>query len=452
MCCKEKNAKEHTVTDAINVNIERMAYSADAVGHLPSGKTVFVEGAAPGDVVSVEIVEEKSSFARARLVEVVEASPDRVPPASLSDAMTGSAPWQHIAYSAQLRAKRDNVVSQLVRTAHIPAEEAELIVAQTLPSKREWGYRNKIEMGAKTCPDGKIDLGFYREGSHDLVTVDETLLAHKSIQKAPKALRGAIRYAQGSQDQGIYRVGVRHSLVTGDLEIALWTAPGPFLRSRFAQILGNSLKATSVVRVMADPGKARKIKGVETLDGRGYWRDRIGDAQFSTQAPSFFQVNTAQAAKLVDKVMEGLGGVDGKFVADLYAGGGTFSIPLAMAGADVVAVESAGSSVRDLRFNADANGVYVDVVGGDAARELRELGQLDALVVDPPRAGLADSVPGDIAAAAPEAVAYVSCNPSTWARDVARFMEQGYDMQFATPVDLFPQTYHVEVVSIFKRR
>ena len=452
MCCKEKNAKEHTVTDAINVNIERMAYSADAVGHLPSGKTVFVEGAAPGDVVSVEIVEEKSSFARARLVEVVEASPDRVPPTSLSDAMTGSAPWQHIAYSAQLRAKRDNVVSQLVRTAHIPAEEAEHIVAQTLPSKREWGYRNKIEMGAKTRPDGKIDLGFYREGSHDLVTVDETLLAHKSIQKAPKALRGAIRYAQGSQDQGIYRVGVRHSLVTGDLEIALWTAPGPFPRSRFAQILGNSLKATSVVRVMADPGKARKIKGVETLDGRGYWRDRIGDAQFSTQAPSFFQVNTAQAAKLVDKVMEGLGGVDGKFVADLYAGGGTFSIPLAMAGADVVAVESAGSSVRDLRFNADANGVYVDVVGGDAARELRELGQLDALVVDPPRAGLADSVPGDIAAAAPEAVAYVSCNPSTWARDVARFMEQGYDLQLATPVDLFPQTYHVEVVSIFKRR
>ena len=203
---------------------------------------------------------------------------------------------------------------------------------------------------------------------------------------------------------------------------------------------------------MADPGKARKIKGVETLDGRGYWRDRIGDAQFSTQAPSFFQVNTAQAAKLVDKVMEGLGGVDGKFVADLYAGGGTFSIPLAMAGADVVAVESAGSSVRDLRFNADANGVYVDVVGGDAARELRELGQLDALVVDPPRAGLADSVPGDIAAAAPEAVAYVSCNPSTWARDAARFMEQGYDLQLATPVDLFPQTYHVEVVSIFKRR
>ena len=452
MCCKEKNAKEHTVTDAINVNIERMAYSADAVGHLPSGKTVFVEGAAPGDVVSVEIVEEKSSFARARLVEVVEASPDRVPPASLSDAMTGSAPWQHIAYSAQLRAKRDNVVSQLVRTAHIPAEEAERIVAQTLPSKREWGYRNKIELGAKTRPDGKIDLGFYREGSHDLVTVDETLLAHKSIQKAPKALRGAIRYAQGSQDQGIYRVGVRHSLVTGDLEIALWTASGPFPRSRFAQILGNSLKATSVVRVMADPGKARKIKGVETLDGRGYWRDRIGDAQFSTQAPSFFQVNTAQAAKLVDKVMEGLGGVDGKFVADLYAGGGTFSIPLAMAGADVVAVESAGSSVRDLRFNADANGVYVDVVGGDAARELRELGQLDALVVDPPRAGLADSVPGDIAAVAPEAVAYVSCNPSTWARDAARFMEQGYDLQLATPVDLFPQTYHVEVVSIFKRR
>ncbi len=428
-----------------------MAYSADAVGHLPSGKTVFVEGAAPGDVVSAEITEEKPSFARARVVSIKEASPDRVNPESASDAMTGAAPWQHLSYPAQLRAKRANVVDQLSRTAHMEKNAAEHLVTEALSSKRAWGYRNKIEMGARTKKDGTLDLGFYREGTHDLVTVDQTLLAHKSIQKAPKALRGAIRFAQGNQDLGIYRVGVRHSLATGELEIALWTTPGAFPRSRFAQILKNSLKATSIVRVMADPGKARKIKGVEVLDGRGYWRERMGDCEFSTQAPSFFQVNTAQASKLVEEVMRGLGGVDGKFIADLYAGGGTFSIPLAAAGADVVAVESASSSVRDLRYNADQNGVFVDVVGGDAARELKELGRLDALVVDPPRAGLAENVPADIAAAAPGKVAYVSCNPSTWARDVARFDACGYQLERVVPVDMFPQTYHIEVVSIFKR-
>ena len=429
-----------------------MAYSADAVGHLPSGKTVFVEGAAPGDVVSVEVIEEKSSFARAKVLEVRTPSPVRVAPASPFDAMAGAAPWQHLGYAAQLEAKRANVVDQLARTAHVVRSVAESLVAPTLPSKREWGYRNKIEMGARTKSDGTIDLGFYREGTHDLVTVDQTLLAHKAIQKSPKALRGAMRFAQGRQDLGIYRVGVRHSLATGELEVALWTTPGAFPRSRFAQILANSLKATSIVRVMADPGKARKIKGVETLDGRGYWRERMGDCEFSTQAPSFFQVNTAQATKLVEEVMSGLGGVEGKTVADLYAGGGTFSIPLAAAGADVVAVESAGSSVRDLRYNAEQNGVYVDVVGGDAARELKELGSLDALVVDPPRAGLAENVPGDIARAKPAKVAYVSCNPSTWARDVARFDACGYRLERVVPVDLFPQTYHVEVVSIFKRR
>ena len=116
-----------------------------------------------------------------------------------------------------------------------------------------------------------------------------------------------------------------------------------------------------------------------------------------------------------------------------------------------MAVESAGSSVRDLRRNADANGVFVDVVGGDAARELPELGELDALVVDPPRAGLADGVVESIAAASPERVVYISCNPATWARDVARFESNGYRLARVRPVDLFPQTYHVEVASLFER-
>lgn len=433
------------------VQIQRMAYGPDAIGHLESGKTVFVGGAAPGDVVEIDVVEERASYARGKVTEILEPSPARVAVASPIDQLCGTAPWQHIAYESQLDLKRANVVGALIHTAHMDASRAEALVAKCLPSKRVWGYRNKLELGCGKDGAGRFTVGFHREGTDELVEADSSKLAHKQIEKAPKALRGAIRYAQGHQDLGIYRIGVRHSLATGDLEVALWTEPGAFPRAMFAKTLQSACKATGVIRVLAHRGKARKVKGVEVLDGRGRWRDRIGEAEFATQAPSFFQVNSAQAAKLVEEVLAGIGDLNGAYVADLYAGGGTFSIPLALAGADVVAVEAAGSSVRDLRHNADANGVDIDIIGGDAARELSSLGELDALVVDPPRAGLAESAIGDIAAASPEVIAYVSCDPATWARDIGRIERHGYKLQRATPVDMFPQTFHVETVALLSR-
>ena len=432
------------------VHIERMAYSPDAVGHLPNGKTVFVEGAAPGDVAEVKVLEDKKTFARGRIAKLVEASPHRVEPSSPTDLLCGTAPWQHLSYEAQLDYKRANVLDALIRTAKLEEELAESLVEPCLPSKREWGYRNKLEASCGLDANGRFIVGFHKEGSDELVSADSSKLVHKQIEKAPKALCGAIRYAQGNRDLGIYRIGVRHSLATGALEVALWTKPGPFPRALFAKTIASACKPTGIIRVLAEPGKARKIKGVEVLDGHGRWRERLGDVEYATQAPSFFQVNTAQAEKLVNTVLEGLGDVNGAYVADLYAGGGTFSVPLALAGAEVVAVESAGTSVRDLRVNAEENGVDIEIVGGDAARELEMLGELDALVVDPPRSGLAESIIDDIAAAKPGRVAYVSCNPSTWARDVARLANRGYRLVAAKPLDMFPQTYHVEIASFFE--
>lgn len=434
------------------VKIERMGYGAEAVGHLASGKAVFAAGGAPGDVAALEIVEEKPSFARARIVRIEEPSSCRVAPAWAEPSAAGVAPWQHLAYEAQLAAKTENVVAALTRTGGVDKERAREIVRPCLGSKREWGYRNKVEMGAAFDESGRFQLGFHEEGSPEVVASDTCPVAYKQIARAPKALRGALRFAQGNDDLGIFRVGVRHSVRTHATEVAIWTRPSGFPRGHVANVLKGSFKATSIVRVMADPGKTRKIKGVEALSGKGFWEEDMAGNRFRTSAPSFFQVNTAQAEKLIDAVLEGLGVSDGDVVADLYAGGGTFSVPLAKAGADVLAVESASSSVRDLRRNADANSVYVEVIGGDSARELPMLGDLDALVVDPPRAGLAKGVAESIAAAAPTRVAYVSCDPATWARDVARFQAVGYEPVSVRPVDLFPQTYHTEVVCIFERR
>ena len=433
---------------------ERMSYGSAAVCRRADGKTVFVEGAVPGDTVSVEVTEEKPSFARGRAVEVLEPSPQRTVPLCTQADVCGGCPWAALSYEAQLEAKRANVVSTLVRTAHIDAGRAEELVGACLPSKRQWGYRNKLEMVSRYDEHGAFELGFFSEGTHDAVMPSTCPVAHKCIELAPKALRGALRFAQGAQDLGIFRVGVRGSVRTHDVEVALWTPPSAFPRTHVGKLVQSALRATSVVRVLAEPGKERRIKGVERLDGNGFWAEDLAGLRFTATAPSFFQVNTAQAEKLVACVVEGLGGeyaLSGAYVADLYAGAGAFSIPLALAGADVVAVESAGSSVRDLRRNAERNGADIEVVGGDAARELPDLGELDALVVDPPRAGLAEGVVESIADAAPERVAYVSCDAATWARDVARFEACGYKLQRAVPVDMFPQTYHVETVSLLSR-
>ena len=432
------------------VHIERMAYGPAGIGHLPDGKAVFVESTVPGDTVQIEIIEDKDRFARGRLTAVLEPSPHRVREQAPLETRCGTAPWQIMDYETQLQAKRGNVVGALVHGAKMSAAEAEGAVAEAVGSKHRWNYRNKLELGAGTDAQGRFIVGFHREQSPELIPVDASALAHKAIERAPKALRGAIRYAQGSRDLQIYRIGVRHSTATGNLEVALWTPPGPFPRATFAKTIGEACKATGVIRVMADPGKARKIKGVEVLAGYSRWHERLAGFDYHTQAPSFFQVNTAQAEQLVALVREGLGSLEGALVADLFAGGGTFGIPLAAAGADVVAVEAAGSSVRDLRANAERNGVQLEVLGGDAGRELATLGTLDALVVDPPRAGLGKGLVELIADAAPRTVAYVSCDPATWARDTALLGSAGYRLKCATPVDMFPQTYHIEVVSLFE--
>ena len=255
------------------VVIERMSYGPDAIARRADGKTLFVAGCAPGEIVEIEIVEEKPSYARAVATRIVEASPQRVALRSIDDATCGTAPWQHLSYEAQLDAKRGHLVGALVHTARFAEERAEEAVRACVASKHQWGYRNKIELATTSDAAGRFEVGFHREGTEEVVPAERTQLAHKQIERAPKALRGAIRYAQGGKDQGIYRIGVRHSQKTGELEVALWTRPGAFPRAVFAKTIAAALKTTSVVRVLADPGKARKIKGVEVLDGRGYWRE-----------------------------------------------------------------------------------------------------------------------------------------------------------------------------------
>ncbi len=444
------------------LTITDLSYGSAGIGRPLSGsragKVIFVDGVVPGDTVVVEVVQEKKSFARARLVSLVEPSPERVNPPCPVCNECGGCPWMQVAYSAQQTYKRKAIVSQLGRALKLPDDEAQAFVAPTRASKRELGFRNKLEMGAHMehqAQAGKreqFQLGFYARASHDLVCPKRCLVGAKGIEKAPGALRGALSFLSNSQSLGIYRVGVRHSMRTHDTEIALWTPPGAFPRKAVARVVGSALPATSIVRVMAHPGKARAIKGVEALSGKGYWTEQLAGFTYKISAPSFFQINTAQAETMIDLVLEYAAVDETSLVADLYCGAGTFTLPLAAQGACVVGVESAGSSVRDLRRNAQEANLDITIIGGDATRELPALGNLDVLVVDPPRAGLMPEIITSIAQTHAKRVVYVSCDPATWARDVARLHEVGYTLCKATPVDLFPQSYHIETVSLLVKK
>lgn len=472
------------------IQLHAMSYGSEAIGRMSSGKTVFVEGGVPGDVVECSITCEKSSFARARIERIVQPSAHRVATTSPYDELCGSASWQHIAYQQQCSLKRSNIIAQLERIGKIPPDSAAQLVRETLPSKRVWEYRNKIELAVHfDCTHG-ISVGYTNPQTGEVVENPRSLLVEPPLQKAAGALQGVLRFALGKTDYGMHRISMRYSRRTRSFEVALWCKPGSFPRNFVAKALNDSLHCSSIVRVLSNPQTPRVIKGIEVLAGKGYWHEQLICADetfdFYTQAPAFFQVNTHQAGCLVQQVLDTLGDIDGARVADLYAGGGTFSIPLAAAGAQVFAVESVGASVRDLRRNAFENGVDVDVCGGDAARELAALGAntgvehsansansansgaktagvrrvagvrrahaaLDALVVDPPRAGLAASVPADIVKSGAQRMVYVSCDPATLARDIARLQDCGMQLECVQPVDMFPQTFRVETIALLSR-
>ena len=357
-------------------------------------------------------------------------------------------------YSAQLSAKRRNVVDTLVHIARLDHDVAENLVAPIVESPAQWGYRNKVELGIVQDGSG-ISLGMHTRADEGVVKVDRCLLLQKPFQRLTRAVSGALRFMGGSRELGLERVGIRASERTKEIEIALWTDPAAFPRNEVAKVLTDATKATSISRVLVkDGGAARKISRVERLAGKGHWEEQVMGRRMRLSAPSFFQVNTPAAEELIRLALDGLALDSETLAADLYCGAGTFTVPMAKACEAVIAIESFGPAVRDLKKNIEDHHLddKVECIGDDAARQLDVLDEVDAILVDPPRAGLDRSVVEAISDSPAERVAYVSCDPATLARDLAAFIELGKLRPVSiTPVDLFPQTFHVECVTLLSR-
>lgn len=410
------------------VKIESMSYGESAIAHLSSGKTVFVKGAVPGEVCEIEILQDKKNYCIAKKID--------------TNPLLG-APWAHIAYADQLIYKRKNVIDALVRHAGLSIETAEALVQPCIHGNCETLYRNKIEFA---YVDNSLCMYDSFEKSH--VAVKELAIANKPLSFAPKSISGALNYINKNNTLGIKRVGLRASTTTNSLEIALYTAPGSFPRYEVASILRDALPATSIVRVLCNKNNIHKIKGVEVLYGDGFWKENLSNYKYQVSAPSFFQVNSECAEILQDKVIEAIKLLNCKKVADLYCGCGTFTIPFADIGHSVIGIELAGSSTRDLKQNLKLNKVEADIICDDVGRATSKIRSVDAIVVDPPKKGIDKDTLSKLIALNTPGLVYVSCDPITLARDIKALMASGYKLKSVQPVDMFPQTYHIENVAL----
>jgi 23S rRNA (uracil1939-C5)-methyltransferase len=406
--------------DTFELQLTSIAHGGAALGR-HEGRVIFVPYALPGETACVEITEDKGRYAFARLIQVLAPVPDRVEPPCpyFGPAGCGGCQWQHVDYTAQLRFKAEIVADQLSRIGGI----ADPLVRPTLPDRSGWAYRNHTQLH----PAPGEGLGFQGALAGHVVPIDECLVLHPLLSDL---------YATLDLDlPDLLRLSLRAGTETGDLMLIF----------EMADDLPPALEidlAVSCVLLLSDGQHANLI-------GNNHVTEIVADHTFRISAPSFFQVNTPQAVQLVRLVTEYLDLRGGETVLDAYCGVGLFTAHLAERAGLVIGVEAGPTAVADLLENT-ATMDNVEVIEGPVEAVLPDLDlPLDAAVLDPPRAGVDRFALDALVARHPARIIYVSCDPATLARDAKRLARADYSLVEVQPVDMFPQTYHVESVALF---
>jgi len=435
----------------LELTVDTLAHGGNGVARL-DGYVVFVAGALPGDRVRAVVGKSKRAYAEARAVEILKPSPDRIAP----QADHPGAPWQVLAYPRQLEVKAEQVGDALRRIGRLEGFQQDPIV----PALEQWRYRNKLEYSFGTGPDGTLVCGFHAPGRFDqIVALEDCRLASERSNRAREQVLAWCREqglsAWDRRDQrGLLRnLVVREGRRTGELQVRLVTSPGAIDTDGLAAAVdceGLFWTRTEGLGESTQGGETKRISGSKRL------REQLGGLEFLISPEAFFQTNTEMAEVLYGAAVE-LAGLRGhERVFDLYCGIGTIGLALAGRAREVIGVEIVEPAVADAIDNARRNEITnASFFAGDIRLAMRELversGKPDVCVIDPPRAGLSQKVVRRIVEAAPKRIVYVSCNPTTLAPNAAQLVEAGYRLERVRPVDMFPQTPHIECVALLEK-
>jgi 23S rRNA (uracil1939-C5)-methyltransferase len=438
--------------EVLELTVDALAFGGAGVARR-DGYVVFVAGGIPGDRVRAEVVKAKRAYAEARAVDIVEPSPDRIEPAAAHP----GAPWQVLPYELQLSVKQDQVEDALRRIGRLEDFELEPIV----PAVEQWRYRNKLEYSFGTDADGRLVCGFHAPGHwEEIVEVTDCLLASEPGNAVRERIvewcraQGLPAFDRRTRQGFLRNLVVRESRRGGELQARLVTAPGSLDRSGLAEAVGPLggvlwTRTDSVAETTQD-GETELLAGSDRLE------EEIGGMRMRISSSAFFQTNTEMAERLYSLAIDYAQPSGTDRVYDLYCGIGTIGLLMAPRVAEVWGLELVEEAIADAIANARLNEVdNARFFAGDVRLALRELveraGRPDVLVVDPPRSGLSQKVVRRIIEATPRRIVYVSCNPTTLAPNAAQLVEAGYALRRVRPVDMFPQTPHIECVALLER-
>jgi 23S rRNA (uracil1939-C5)-methyltransferase len=433
----------------LELTIDDLAFGGNGVARA-GGYVLFVQGAVPGDRVRAVVTKRKRDYGEARTLEVLAPSPDRIAPV----ADHPGAPWQVLSYARQLEVKARQVAEALRRIGHLEGFAQEEIV----PAAEQWGYRNKLEYSFGM--DGeRLVCGFHAPGSWEDIVDGESRLGSARANAARAEVlafcraQGLTAYDRRAQRGLLRNLVVREARRTGQLQVRLVTSPGDL----DTDALAAAVKADSLIWTRAaGVGETTAGGNSQLVAGAPAIEEELCGLRFRVSAEAFFQTNTEMAERLYGVAAEYAGLQGWERVYDLFCGIGTIGLSLAGRAGEVWGLDIVEDAIADAIGNAERNEIHnARFFAGDVRLALRELveqaGRPDVLVVDPPRAGLSQKVVRRVIEANPKRIVYVSCNPTTLAPNAAQLTEAGYVLRKVRPVDMFPQTPHIECVALLER-
>lgn len=455
--------------DVIELRIEDMGTEGEGIGHVSDetgqrGIAVFVKDAVMGDRIQAVITKVKKQYAYARVLKILEPSPDRVEPKCPVARPCGGCTLQHVSYEKQLDFKWNKVRNCLNRIGGMerPEERMEPPIGMEDP----WHYRNKAQFPVGRDKEGKVITGFYAGRSHTIIDTPHCYIQAEGNDDIIRRVREFLQtYEISTYDEEQHTGLVRHILTrvgfaTGEIMVCL-VINGKKLPH--AEALIETLKQVpgmTSISLNINQEQTNRILGdtCVTLWGQDYITDAIGEIQYQISPLSFYQVNPVQTKKLYEKALEYADLQGGETVWDLYCGIGTISLFLSQKAKQVYGVEIVPQAIEDARRNAELNHIqnaefFVGKAEEVLPQQYRENGICaDVIVVDPPRKGCEEVVLETIAHMHPKRVVYVSCDPATLARDVKRMDDLGYQVEKVAVVDQFCQNGHVETVCLLSKK
>lgn len=445
--------------EVVTVTFEDLTSEGLGVGKV-EGYPLFVVDGLPGEQAKVKVTKVGKSYGFARIEERLTTSQDRIPTRDALGTQVGTMPLQHLRYEAQLAFKHNVVKQDLTRIGKLPHIE----VLPTIGMDNPWGYRNKAQIPVR-AKDGKLVTGFFRKKTHELVPMKNFHIQDPKIDEAIMVVRDILQeYGVKAYDEKKHTGMIRHIMIrrgyhTGEMMVVLVTrTPKLFPISKIVpDILGALPEVVSIVHNI-NPKRNNVILGEESvvLHGEDVFHDQLLGHTFAISSKSFYQVNPVQTEKLYQLALDAAELTGEETVIDAYCGIGTITLALAEKAKHVFAMEIVEDSILMAEKNAKENGIENVTFEVGAAEEVLpkwagEGVKADVIVVDPPRKGLEQAFIEAAVEVGPEKIVYVSCNPATLARDLAIFAEKGYHATTAQPVDMFPQTLHVETVVALHR-